>query len=409
MLLVVLDSLAAGHASGPGSARDTTPHLAALAARGLLVRRAYAPTAWTVPSVASLLTGLEQERHGLRHLGGRLPASRPTLAEAFRQAGYSTLAFFQNPLLEGTGLERGFESARVFDWDQPEEAVQAAIAALGDRTGPWMAYVHLAPPHMPYLPPAPWRHSYAPLEPIEVDGTVASCRAIHRAGLLPDDPRVAALSARYDENVRYADALLGRLLDALGASTLVAVTSDHGEAFMEHGAQGHNATVYEEMVRVPLVLAGPGLPAGRALSSPVTLLDVGPTLLDLCGLPARLGRGQSFLAPGPASKGPPRWIFLSARYKADPDQLAFGLVQGLHKLVVDAGAAALYDLAADPGETFDVSGEHPDEAAALARAATAFWRERVPASEPEADLSERTTRALRALGYLDASVRRKTR
>jgi arylsulfatase A-like enzyme len=413
--LVVLDSLHAGRSGAWGHGRDTTPTVDELAAEGVRFAQAHSQSAWTLPSVASLFTGLEQETHGLRHLDGRLDASTALLAERFAAAGWRTHAVVQTPVLRSTcGLDRGFDAWKVlgFGAAAARRALDLAHAALACADGePLFLYLHLAPPHMPYQPPAPFAGRFAPQECGDpaVDGGIESCRAVHELRLSHEHPDMRRLAALYDEHVAFADALLAEFVAGLQARSelLLVVLSDHGEAFGQHGFQGHNVDVHQEMLHVPLVFHGRGRlrPHPRVVEAPVSLLDVAPTLVELCGLPAwSAGPGRS-LAPWLAGETPreeARELRFSSRYRRSASDLALGLRAGDLKLVLpgDGGPARLYDLALDPHETRDLAAERPQVAAELQARLRAWHAARAPQAPPAAPASDPRLEAdLRSLGY----------
>lgn len=414
VLVVVVDSLHAGHVSSHGYPRPTTPNYDRFAERGVRFERAYSQSSWTLPSTASLFTALEQERHGVRTFDDGLAPEAATLAERFAEAGYGTCALVQTPVLSSRhGLDRGFERYSVFDHSAESlartlELARAAWTRAPDR--PLFLYVHLAHPHMPYQPPAPHRGRFS--EPgATLEGSIAECRRIHRARLAPEHPEVAALAARYDEHVAYADATVGRLLDELGASgtrsdAWVFWTSDHGEAFLQHGSQGHNATVFEEMIHVPLALARLNASgASRVVGEPVSTMDIAPTALELCGLaplPETVaGRSLAAALRQEALPGA-RLLAFSSRYKSDERELQLAVRRGEWKLVWNGQtrSAALYELSSDPGERQDVSRAQPQVVAELSSALERFrveLRPSVPAQAPRSASRER----LAELGYVD--------
>lgn len=415
VLVLVPDSVHAAHASSYGHTRPTTPNLDRLAQRGVRFANAYSQTAWTLSSVTSLFTSLEQERHGVLRMDQSLSDEASTLAELFRQAHYRTVGLVQNGVIgKQTGLDQGFQVYRTFPWG-PQGLQRLMEWARGEitaeRDGPLFLYVHLTPPHMPYQPPRRYRNRFAnPDYEGEVDGSILSCAVIRRDGLPADHADVRHLAALYDEHLSYADAEAGGLMDALetrpGPGCVILATSDHGEAFMQHGTQGHNSHVYEEMVRVPLVVSAPGsaLPSGVSIDTPVSLLDVLPTLVDLCGLepPEHAPRGTSLAGLMEGREGlRPRPLFLSSRYLGDPTRLHFGVRIGPHKLVMKAGESVLYDLERDPGEMVDRSAEAPVTAAAL-QGELSRWRLAANAERMEAGevvISEERRAEIEALGY----------
>jgi len=334
VLLIVVDTLRADHLSAYGYERDTSPHLAAFAEQAAVFERAGTPRAKTTPAVASLLTGLYPHEHGVRDLAQRLAPDVPVLAESFARAGYRTAGIVGNYVLGDarSGLARGF---RLWVEDLPDELgvppdrvpqrraaslTDGALVALGlapppaaGAPGPHLAaggpddpfflYLHYMDPHGSYDPPAEHR-VFEPGPPEDlVPGSmaflphpfqelrVADYNVPEEARLANGGVDVARVRALYDGEIRFIDTEIGRLLAALEAAgrladTLVIVTADHGESlgeqlyYFEHGFYA-----YESTCRVPLLVRGPGVVPGR-LEADVSLVDLAPTLLELCGLPA---------------------------------------------------------------------------------------------------------------------------
>lgn len=418
LAIVLCDALHAAHLSCYGSANATSPEIDQLAQQGVRAAQLRSQTSWTIPSVATLFTGVEQETHGIRDVGHVLDPELPTLAERFRDAGYRTAAFLQNKLVtREAGLARGFESWNEYPGESrglllPELAKFLAQPPPNDAR-PLFLYVHLLPPHAPYAPPADFAGRFgAPQGP--ADGSVEFLGRLAQRSPHANDPHVQTMRALYDNHVAYGDALLGetaRLFFARGREqSALLFTSDHGEAFGQHDAVGHNMQVHDEMVHVPFVLVAPNspLPAGRVVDAPLWMPDLLPTVAELFALPAAddpdtpaPGRSFAGLLAVDAASAAPRAQRLSARWlKGNAAQRA--IVWGRFKLVAPAGRriAALYDLAADPHEQNDVSAAHPLVAAAL-RAELANWVAqgvRSAAAEgfaPDAALQ----RELEALGY----------
>jgi arylsulfatase A-like enzyme len=410
LLLVTIDTLRADHTSAYGYARETTPHLEALASEGLLVETAYAPIPVTGPSHASLLTALYPRAHGVVRNGYVLDDAHATVAERLRERGYATAAIVSAfPLDPRFGLDRGFEhydasftreEASLPDprWEgeplgQPydrrgDATTERALRWLKDRPvdRPFFLWTHYFDPHTPYAPP------------------VLQNRWPSGGDAGPAD--------RYDGEIHFADAQIGRLLAALedegiGSRTLVVVTADHGEGLGEHGCDEHGPNVYEEAVRIPLILRWPGrLAPGRRLPGPAGLADVAPTVLDLIGLtPLEGAQGRSLVPAldGRAPDGDEREVLLQAEYPGRPGLNVFGARLGRYKYVEsrEGGAIArqeLYDLERDPSELVDLSSQEPDQTVRLARV-VARWRKRIRAPESQRAGPE-SEEALRALGYV---------
>ncbi len=418
VLLLVLDSVHAGHTSAHGYERDTTPRFKRFAASGTQFERAFSQSSWTLPSTASLFTAVEQERHGVRTFDDALPELTPTLAERLRERGYRTHAIVQTPVLSSRhGLQRGFERYDVLDHSEASLERALELARTSWERGPsqpLFVYLHLAPPHMPYQPPAPFRDSFSP-PGSTASGSIGECRRIHRAALAPDHPDVVALVARYDEHLAYADARAGEFLVALARNAArrdawVVWTSDHGEAFQQHGCQGHNATVYDEMLHVPLAIARlDGSAAPQVVREPVSTMDVAPTLLELCGARV-LGphtAGSSLASALRTGQAPLERVFsYSSRYKDDPRQLHFAVRRNALKLVWpgEAREPVLYDLEVDPHERVDARARHPEAYEGLRRELESR-REQLASGAPLRALapSSRSAQAARLseLGYAD--------
>jgi arylsulfatase A-like enzyme len=360
VIVYLVDALRPDHLGFGGYGKPTSPFLDALARRSLVFRRAYAGASWTKPSVATLLTSLQPQTHGVgaRSYGDALADEFPTLADVLARHGYATALFSANPL-GGTasGLDRRFDQAFT-------------PAALSGHAGG--GKVRAAELNAPLLR---WLEAHARDRFLAVVHTVD-----------PHPPYASAgdETAAYDEEVAAADAALRALYERLEGSglarrTLLVVTSDHGRALGEKGRTGHGLSVHEDQVRVPLLLHHPGgLEAGVA-EAPVHLVDVLPTVLAHCGVPAPPGvQGRSLLGRRPA--GPvfvSRFVFPEDRGHG-PEQVA--MVEHPFKLIVtEAGAARparaeLFDLGPDPREENDLASRDPERVRAMSRALEAFLR-----------------------------------
>ena len=389
LLLITLDTTRAD-AIGVygGSAAAETPNLNRLAAAGLRFRRAIAPSPLTLPSHTSLMTGLDPPGHGVRGNGtAALSPEIPTLAEALGSQGYATAAFVASRVLDHRfGLGRGFAhyddamlAERVGEYGYPErpadEVADAAIAwfeRLSQGT-PYFAWVHFYDPHAPYDPPTGFGG--------------------------------AGERSRYLGEVAFTDHEIGRLLSAarrLAPSLLVAAVGDHGEALGDHGERSHGVFLYRSTIEVPLILAGPGVPAGRVVAQPVAIRRLAATLAMLLG-------GDSAL-PGPvlpgidgdaASSELP--IFSEATMPAEVYGWAplTAVTDGRWRYI-EAPRPELYDVGADPDERVNLVERQAGQVARL-RAVLADQRARMPQAQAVSpELDDGTQAALRALGYLEA-------
>jgi arylsulfatase A-like enzyme len=438
VFLLVLDTVRADHLSVYGYARETTSELDRLVQareNAVVFPRAYANGTWTVPSHASLFTGRLPNEHGAHfaldgsvRVGFGIDAALPTLAERLREGGYATLAGYANHWLRSVqGLDRGFERyLRAPDrdelpflgealrqrylpgvlWEAAKGCARAdqVNATLLSLVEPWSAgpnplfvFANYVDAHGPYAPPAPFRGRFAP--------TSRSERSEHLA-LSQSGERRAELMARYDEEIATLDHELGRLfreLERLGLlkSSWIFVTSDHGEAFGEHGALEHGTTVFDEVVRVPLLVFPPEGVRLAATSDPVSLVDVAATIAAIGGveLPGP-GRDLRVLVDGGAR--PTALEFYGDPVKATKlgalaARPARAVLLGRHKLIAYSDADQLYDLEADPGEGVDLARALPH----LAQHLRGFLPEFAPPtfrSDGDAPPPEALD-ALRGLGY----------
>jgi arylsulfatase A-like enzyme len=410
LLLVVVDGLRADRVSP--SASSPLPEIARLAREGVFFTEARSAAPWTRASIATLFTGVLPSQHGVETEApdDALPDALPTLAQQLRAAGYETAAFSANLHLDPAfGLTRGFGESRAFHEDG-SEVVARALRWIETARAPWFAFVFIMDTHHP------WRHRAqhdlssgidAPLRSAAELGAAATRRARGVAEPTPDEVR--KLVALYDENARYADAQLGVLRSRLAQRgelerTLLVVTADHGEAFGEHGDFFHGYDLYDELVRVPLVVRGPGIPAAQRRDA-VSLADLGHSLLRWLAVPGAQGLpGRDLRTP---CEGPPEACasFFETRFRGA--DLA-GVAAPPWKLVLDrkTRGSTLFELARDPLERSDASAADGKRAHSLQQVLTRRLAEarraRVEggASSSGSAIDPATAEALRALGYV---------
>jgi arylsulfatase A-like enzyme len=422
LLVIVVDTLRADAVGRGSSGASVTPALDGLAARGLRFGQAVSQSAWTLPSVASLMTGLPPRTHGA--LGeddnpadrdqarwGVLSETTLTWPELAMRTGISTIGVSANPLVShGTNLSQGFETFVELPWDPKGQDWPRATAVndaflrwlRANRAQRFLACLHYMEPHDPYTPTDP---PPAPpgLRPDVARGWIQDVakRLNWEHGLPLSADEIAYLRARYRAEVAQWDRALGELLrglESLGAAdrTVILVTADHGEEFQEHGRLKHGSHLYEETVRVPLVMAGPGVPVGHR-DDLVQGIDLFPTVAAVLGLevPTALP-GRSLL-----SESTERAAFVETATGIGPDgaTIALTAVRTSHWKLIDMPALSrveLYDLTVDPTETHD-RADLASERTALAEM-LASWRAATPQASGVGapDLGDR----LRALGYV---------
>jgi arylsulfatase A-like enzyme len=384
LVIITIDTLRADRVGAYGYAAARTPTMDRLAREGVRFTHAYATAPITLTSHASLMTGRYPAGHGARHNGMRLDLTTPTLADALARAGFATGAFIAAyPLDRRFGLIKGFgtygdrmppsRNGRAVNERPGREVVDQALGWLDQHRGErFFLWVHLFEPHTPYRDPA--------------------------------NTRGRSAEARYDEEVAEADTQAGRVVEALApirSNTLVIVAADHGEAFGEHGEIGHSIFIYDTTLRVPLLATGPGLPAGRTIADPVALIDVAPTAMHLLGVPAFDADGvdlQPLISGAPL---PARALYA----ESFAPLLDFGWSplqtnRSQQWEYIQAPHPELYDVAADPGETRDLSAREAPRAAELNARVAAHGGARLPTLETiDPDARAR----LQALGYAAGS------
>ncbi|MCP3960466.1 MAG: sulfatase [bacterium] len=421
VVMIVLDAARPDHFGVYGYHRDTTPVIDRLAAESLAFRNVVSECSYTACSMPNLLAGLSFWQHGLVLQGQRLGDEVQTLAEMLSELGYLTLGFTGNPNSSRmTGSDQGFDEfheiwrvASGRDRTHPgfltERVIERLERDLDER--PVFLMTHYVPPHEPYDPDPRFDLFGDPAYAGPVTGEQSFVGAVFAHEIELDAADLAELVALYDGNLRMADHAVGRLIEALQRlgrwrDTLLVLTSDHGEAFAEHGHLGHNSTIHEEMLRVPLILR---LPRGERVDTDLDRLaslgDLVPTILGRLGQPVPPPtRGADLLAPAPAPISD-RLVFLRS---AEEGGTIFGVRTPRWKLMAWAPVARrggwirLFDLMQDAAESRDLAAEHRLLQAALAQRLERVLRGRPDpvAGGREAEISKEEEDMLRSLGYL---------
>jgi len=431
VLLVLVDTTRADHLSCYGYPRPTSPTVDALAREGVLYERAISQASWTWPATASVLTARYPHAHGI--LGPDrcyLDESIETLPELLQKEGYTTYGISANALIcRAQNFNQGFETfVEAFRW--PADRVAGDFLSWLDRNEghAFFAYLHFMDPHHPYTPPEAVRRVVAP-EMFDGEDDLAALLRIKEGQtnmrtvqkLRADKDHIVAL---YDAEIRHFDDELGRILDALRAKklfddTIVVVTSDHGEEFWEHGHIGHAKTLYQELIRVPLVVRAPGLAAPARENALVETIDVYPTLCEALKIaPPSDVQGQrlpglSGIAP-PVRPRPEAYSTTELSWGAGKDAVMElrsqeALVGPKMKLIrrqERPGSRAredlLFDLDADPGETNDLAATMAAAILPLARKLEQWVAEnsRLAPQNEAASFAASNREMLRRLGYI---------
>ncbi len=297
VVLVSVDTLRADHLGTYGYGRPTSPFIDRLAARGVRFAHARSTSSWTLPAHTTLFTGLLSTSHNVVDDQLRLAATIPTLAELLHRRGYATAAAVSTFYVSSVyGFERGFHRFQDFGI-RGKRLNRAGLARMDDAVDALIRYVETVPPerplflflhtydaHYPYDPPAPYDTLFDRAS--RPDDPSYRSYAYYRRHPLSDE-QIAHQVAQYDESIRWIDTELARLAAALegaGRRPRWVITADHGEEFGERGSWGHGHTLYAEQLRIPLVVSGPGLPAGVVVEQTVGLHDVAPTIAAWAGV-----------------------------------------------------------------------------------------------------------------------------
>jgi arylsulfatase A-like enzyme len=459
VILIVIDTLRADHLSCYGYPRKTSPHIDRLAAEGALFEYAIVQKPSTSPSVATILSGTYPFTHGIYTVRDWLPDKVLTLPEILRTRGMRTGGVVTNVnLSRAFNFQQGFDDYfEVGTTEGPSDSAPATKAALDwidqVKDGPFFLYLHYLDPHAPYTPPPPFRGTFAgdawsdlyhgpepPIGPTYLG-------EIHKESVIENGSRDVDLYVqRYDEEILYVDSAIGRLFErlrvlGLDESTLVMLTSDHGESLGEHKFFfGHGHVPFEDNVRVPLIVwYPPGVAGGQRVGTIVESVSIVPTVLDALRVdyPVKF-EGPSLwrhLPPGAPdgdavafievrktkdtlmnSIRTPRWklIHNPAGIDLARDPLRVRTLLDARRLerlwwAAHDGPAVkrvweLYDLQADPGELHDLARERPEVARALWEPLAAWIAlgpaERVSRRVKLEDLSPAEVETLRSLGYV---------
>lgn len=421
VLFIVVDTMGAQYLG------DHSPTIGRLQAEGVDFTRAYSTAPWTQPAIASMLTSQMPSEHGVRHIFHTLDRGHTTLAEHMKRRGLRTSGVISHFVIgDEFGYGQGFDryndepvgNHRAITSQKVTDVAMAQLDALRDE--PFFLFVHYFDPHW-YFNHHPQFDQTSDYQGELLPGMdIADLRA-RRHDLAPED--IGYLEGLYREEIAYTDHHIGRLLDHLATlglddDTVVVLTADHGEEFMQHGWIGHTASLHDELIHVPLVIWAPGRFAPRQVAEPVSIMDIAPTLLDLQGLEAVAEhRGVSLLdvAAGQAA-APPRPIHAEVSY-ISPSGWPSGdgqvkryyqtaVIMGDHKLIHDHKAETwqFFDLASDPGEQQDLfergrADQRPllDTLHAWQVEHTTDWAQEL---RDELTIDPEAARQLRALGYV---------
>jgi len=414
VVLISIDTLRRDHLSLYGYPRRTTPGLEALAREAVVFEDAVSTSSWTLPAHASLLTSTYPSVHGATSSKVGLSPEWPGLPRLLGDAGYFTQAMVTHVYLSKEyGFGEGFDRHRYFPETRAEEVTDQAVHFLEARgDADFFLFLHYYDPHWHYDPPAPYDRVFDPAYQGEATGIWWDFKELGADSI--DTKDLHHIKALYDGEILYADREVERLfleMKRLGVfdNALVVVTSDHGEEFLDHGQWEHQKTLYEEQLRVPLLMKFPnGSKSSRRVSGQVSLVDVAPTVLGALGVPAPpTFQGRSLLDAARGSEAAEAEAWAETEHTLD----------GSRKIAVRRGAAGaksiftlkehdlqieLFDLGQDPRETerLDAGGSREELESRLAEYLAEAAARRGGKTRPEVELDPEDLERLRALGYL---------
>lgn len=410
-ILIVVDTLRADHLHSHGATRATSPNVDRLASEAVHFKRAYSQAPWTTASFASLLTSQFPAALGITDIASPLPSHVEVLPSFLRRNGYVTAG-----VVSHTFISRKWGFARGFDhFDESNIADNHGVSTVGVsnlgiakidalKGQPFFLLLHYFDPHFPYLEHEGFRF---PSEDPGYAGVVRSgvkIKELRRAARTMSAADEREMRRIYDSEIAFTDHQIGRILDHLRKlglydKSLIILTADHGEEFLDHGAVGHTRTVYNELLHVPLIIKPPNATAA-VVETPVALVDAFPTAAALLGLELDLpAQGRDlFAARAEAVESP---VFSETSRGAS----LRSVVLGDYKLIEDgvSGKVQLYDVVADPKELEEVAARHPEVVSRM-RPMLSEWFERIQKRIPppeRVDVSDGEREHLRALGYVE--------
>lgn len=452
VVLISIDTLRADHLGAYAEGHSLTPRMDQLAKDGVLFEHAITSSPWTLPAMASVMTGLYPHHHGAGSITNRRdPLGRSalsdgawTLAGALHAYGFRTHAIVTNPYLAlRYGVGQGFDSyenvtieseaflafapttvVRLIEWLHPDVIIGDRGDTVSGRAARWLAqapdnqpfflWVHYVDPHPPYSRAGATRHKSfrsdsllapAVAEPARITLTSPDVARLRSGEIRLSPEQKAAVHDLYRDEVRSVDAAVGMLLDALDRrgrrqQTLVICLADHGEEFWEHGGVEHGHTVYEELVHVPLLVRWPGhLPPAHRVAPTVRIVDVAPTVLDLLGLPPAQSLDGASVTPllNDGERAPRVALIENMLFAEERIGVRTPTLKYVHW---ENGKEEVYDLGRDPGERVDLVGSST-LLEPLRRLAAGVDAERANArAGTSPDVDGGTLEALRALGYV---------
>lgn len=415
IIIISIDTLRADHLGTYGYKKDTSPNIDALAKKSIVFENAFSPAPWTIPSYASLFTGVYPLKH--RVFTKELNEKFPTMAEVLKENGYKTAAFISSQMLSqrsneiGRGFdlydevdEKDFEESlsddaykadRVEWWESSKYNAQRA-RRVTNKASEWLRrnkdkkfflFLHYFDPHPLYEAPEPFKNKFSSQFPDDIkqglENAMAQKRALSYSYLNLTDEDIEYLKARYDEEIAYTDYYIGELFKKIDSlkidkNTIIVITADHGEGF-DHDYFNHGYRLYDSAVKIPLIIYDPLKKERAIIKEPVSLIDILPTLMSRLGIDRKFDTDGIDLIPLLNGGEIERNIVFSMSLPALPDrntedlkrskytgQLYAGITQGGRLIYNEnSGQKEFYNIMKDPEQLNNTYGENNKESAEL--------------------------------------------
>ena len=417
VVIIILDAARWDRYGMNGSDLQATTNIDKFAEEGLVFENPLAAAPYTITSVSSLFSGLLPEAHNVRRISQVFSPDLESLPKAFKNNGYYTLCLSGSKFVTPQfGLATDFHKVVPMRRDEykqeqvstmDEEAIKTSIAAAAKEGKPLFMYAHFLPPHWPYRPPAPYDSFYTNNEEVKMRKAWMVKSALDYDLIPPDNKDIYVYERRYFNNLRYGDHVVQTVLNELKANglyddSIIIITSDHGESFGEHKQFGHNTTVYEHMIKVPMAVKVPGTAPGR-IKQQVGLIDIFPTLIELMDLkvedPKLHGRSLAHLFTGAEETEVDNYYYA----RTNSPNYYFMMRGEKYKYIHAEFNEYLFDIQNDPEEKNNIIDQHPALATKLRLQGLmmiAVNEKRGANIGKEADLSDEDEEELKNLGYL---------
>lgn len=417
VVIIVLDAARWDRYGIYGSDLQATLNIDEFAKDALVFENSVATAPYTITSVSSLFSGLLPETHGVRRISQVFPSELESMPKAFRKNGYYALCLSGSKFITPQfGLASDFDQVVPMRKDeykeaqvttQDENAIRKGISDAAKSGKPLFMYAHFLPPHWPYRPPAPYDSFYTKGDKVKMRKAWMVKSALDYDLIPPDNNDIYTYERRYFNNLRYGDHVVKVVLDELKTNglfedSIVIITADHGEAFGEHKQFGHNTTVFEQMIRIPMAVKVPGTKAGRIVN-PVGLIDIFPTLVELMGLEIESVnfQGRSLASLFVNGEESPRDDYYYAR--TNSYNYYFMMRGERYKYIHAEFQEYMFDLKNDPEEKNNIIDQHPALAATLRMKGLMMISVNEKSGQnigKEAELTDEDEEELKNLGYL---------